>query len=84
LRYVHYKLHEDPEAYYREQLLLYYPWEAAQSDPLTLSANEDASLLAGCSTFKNVMTRFATSLSRTANVMNLMIAPIGMKSNELL
>lgn len=84
LRYVHYKLHEDPEAYYREQLLLYYPWEASQSDPLTLSANEDASCSQAVPLFKNVTTRFAASLSRTANIMNLMIASIGMKSNELL
>ena len=31
IRYVHYKLHDDLEAYYREQLLLYYPWLAKTS-----------------------------------------------------
>jgi hypothetical protein len=53
LRYVHYKLHDDSEAYYREQLLLYYPWEAEATDPGRLSADEDAYLLAGHVTFES-------------------------------
>jgi hypothetical protein len=53
LRYVHYKLHDDPEAYYQEQLLLYYPWEAEFADPFSLSVNEDACLLAGHTTFES-------------------------------
>jgi hypothetical protein len=47
IRYVHYKLHNDPQAYYREQLLLYYPWSAKTTEPLCLSANEDSYLLDG-------------------------------------
>lgn len=53
IRYVHYKLHEDPEAYFREQLLLFYPWSAELGDPFGLSANEDAYLLSGHSTFQS-------------------------------
>jgi integrase len=51
--YVHYKLHNDPEAYYREQLLLYYPWSVKTSEPLCLSANEDSYLLDGHETFES-------------------------------
>jgi hypothetical protein len=53
LRYVHYKLHDDSEAYYREQLLLYFPWAAEATDPVRISADEDACLLAGHTTFES-------------------------------
>jgi hypothetical protein len=53
IRYVHYKLHDDPEAYYREQFLLYYPWSAKTSEPLCLSADEDSYLLDGHETFES-------------------------------
>lgn len=32
LRYVHFKLNEDPEAYFREQIMLYLPWAADVRD----------------------------------------------------
>jgi predicted signal transduction protein with EAL and GGDEF domain len=50
---VHYKLHDDAEAYYRKQLLLYHPWEAKATDPVRLYADEDAYLLAGHATFES-------------------------------
>jgi hypothetical protein len=53
LRYVHYKLHDNPEAYFREQILLFCPWSAEIGDPFTLSTTEDAYLLAGHSTFQS-------------------------------
>jgi hypothetical protein len=53
IRYVHYKLHDNPEAYYREQLLLYYPWSANTSKPLCLSVNEDSYLLDGHESFES-------------------------------
>lgn len=53
LRYVHYKLHDDAEAYYREQLLLYYLWKVEATDHVCLSADEDVYLLAGHVTFES-------------------------------
>ena len=53
IRFVHYKQHDDPEAYYREQLLLYYPWSAATNQPLALSTDEDSYLLDGHDTFES-------------------------------
>jgi hypothetical protein len=53
LRYVHYKLHDNSEAYYREQLLLYYPWATEAADPVRISASEDAYLLASHTTFES-------------------------------
>jgi hypothetical protein len=53
LRYVHYKMHDDSRSYYREQLLLYYPWATEATDPIRVSADEDAYLLAGHTTFES-------------------------------
>jgi hypothetical protein len=51
--YVHYKLHDDSEAYYQEQLRLYFPWAAEAIDPVWISADEDACLCAGHTTFES-------------------------------
>jgi hypothetical protein len=53
LRYVHYKIHDDPEGYFREQILLFYPWSAEIGDPFSLATNEDAYLLCGSTTFQS-------------------------------
>jgi hypothetical protein len=62
LRYVHYKMHDDSESYYREQLLLYYLWATEATDPIRISANEDACLLAGHTTFKSHYTAVRNKL----------------------
>lgn len=52
IRYVHFKLHDDPEAYYCKQILLYCPWSAEGGNPFSLSINEDSYLLDGHSSFE--------------------------------
>jgi hypothetical protein len=53
LRFIRYKLHDDPEAYYREKLLLYYPWSARLDNLVGLSVNEDPYLLGEYSSFES-------------------------------
>jgi hypothetical protein len=55
IRFVNYKEGKDPEAFYREQLLLFYPWRLpAATDPDDFSScPESDAILAGSSDFKS-------------------------------
>lgn len=71
LKYVHYKLRENPEAYYREQLLLFYPRASSTSDPVALCADEDTFLFSGSSTFdENRYKKSFLSFGRIVGGMN--------------
>lgn len=52
IHFVHYKESEDPDAYFRERLLLFYPWVSKYDNPIDISQHEDEALLHGCSSFE--------------------------------
>lgn len=52
IHFVHYKESEDPDSYFREQLLLFHPWSLAYDNPIDISLHEDEALLHGCSSFE--------------------------------
>lgn len=51
IRYVRYKMRAEPELYFREQLLLFWPWSSLAETVVQLHETEDACLLSGCKTF---------------------------------
>lgn len=71
IRFVNYKEAKEPSKFYREQLMIFYPWQVPDSDvaPGTLEAAalEDEAILQGAETFEEKFRQVFSSLEVNRN-----------------